>query len=91
MEQAVSPAPDLGERADEIYETEIRPLVETEENIGKILVLEPESRDYEIDDMGIETSRRLQARHPGAMLYAYRIGYKAVESFGGELERAEPL
>lgn len=90
MEQPVTPLPDLGEQADAIYENELRPIVETEANIGKILVLDPESGDYEIDAMGIETSLRLQARHPGARLYAYRIGYKAIATFGGDLERADP-
>jgi hypothetical protein len=77
-------------RAQKLYDTTIRPKVETPENIGKILVLEPESGDYEIDEMGIETSFRLQARHPGARLYGFRIGYKTVASFSGVLERTAP-
>ena len=51
--------------------------------------MDVESGDYEIDDMGVETSRRLQSRHPNATLYALRIGYKAVEALGGILERTE--
>jgi hypothetical protein len=82
--------PEASRRAQQLYDTTIRPKVETPENIGKILVLEPESGDYEIDEMGIETSFRLQARHPGARLYGFRIGYKAVEAFGGVLERTAP-
>jgi hypothetical protein len=78
----------LGERAQELYER-LRPKIETPENIGKLIVMDVESGDYEIDDMGIETSRRLQARHPNATLYALRIGYKAVEALGGILERTE--
>jgi len=50
--------------------------------------MDVESGDYEIDKLGIEASRHLQARHPGSPLYALRIGYKAVESFGGVLERS---
>ena len=45
------------------------------------------SGDYEIGVLGIEASYRLQKRHPEAMLYALRIGFKTVESFGGVLER----
>lgn len=80
---------DLGARADTLY-AQLRPQVETPENIGKLIVMDVESGDYEIDEMGIETSRRLQERHPGATLYAFRIGYKAVEALGGVLERLPP-
>lgn len=79
----------LGERAREMYEN-LRPQVETPENIGKLIVMDVDSGDYEIDALGIESSRRLQARHPGTTLYALRIGYKAVESFYGVLERTAP-
>lgn len=74
----------LGERAQELYES-LRSEIETPENIGKLIVMDVESGDYEIDEMGIESSRRLQVRHPDATLYALRIGYKAVEALGGIL------
>lgn len=78
---------ELGQQARERYE-QLRPVIETEENIGKLIVMDVESGDYEIDELGIEASRRLQTRHPGATLYALRIGYKTVESFAGVLERS---
>ncbi len=78
----------LGQRAQKLYE-QVRGEVETPENIGKVMVMDVEPGDYEIDEQGIETSRRLQARHPGAALYAIRIGYKAVEALGGILERTQ--
>ena len=79
---------ELGIRAHELY-ARLRPQVETEENIGRLIILDVDSGDYEIaeEKTGIPASRRLQARHPGADLYAIRIGYKAVESFNGVLER----
>ena len=76
----------LGRRAQELYE-QLRPHIETPENLGKLVVMDVESGDYEIDDEGIETSRHLQSRHPNSTLYALRIGYKAVEALGGVLER----
>lgn len=76
----------LGRRAQELYER-LRPDVETPENIGKLIVMDVESGDYEIDDSGIETSRRLQSRHPNAL----RIGYKAVETLGGILEPTKEI
>jgi hypothetical protein len=81
-----SPENALGERAQDLY-ARLREKVEIAENIGKFIVLDVESGDYEIDDQGIESSRRLQDRHPGAVLYALRIGYKTAVSFCGGLER----
>ena len=80
---------ELGQRARDLYER-LRAEVETPENIGKLIVMDVASGDYEIDKLGIEASLHLQARHPGSPLYALRIGYKAVESFGGVLERSAP-
>jgi hypothetical protein len=80
---------DLGSRACQMYES-LRNAIETSENIGKLIVMDVESGDYEIDATGIESSRRLKARHPDATLYALRIGYKTVASFGGMLERTTP-
>lgn len=76
---------ELDRRAHELYER-IRPAVETPENIGKLIIMDIDNSEYVIDELGIEASRLLQARHPGATLYALRIGYKTVVSFGGVLE-----
>jgi hypothetical protein len=74
-------------RASEVY-NHLRPHVETEENTGKLLIIDPDSGDYEIDENGIESSQRLLARHPNAHLWAFRIGFKTVEALGGILERS---
>ena len=76
----------IDEQAQHLYDC-LRETVETLENIGKLIVMEVESGDYEIDDKGIESSLRLQARHPEVKkLYALRIGYKSAVSFCGGLE-----
>ncbi len=89
MQTTVPNSTALNERARQLYE-QLRPQIETPANIGKLIVMDVDSGDYEIDDMGIETSRHLQVRHPGATLYALRIGYNAVEAIGGILERTLP-
>lgn len=75
-----------------LYET-LRTQVETPEHIGRLLLMDLESGDYEIDDsrddLGLEASRRLLQRHPGATLHALRIGYRTAASFCGSLERTE--
>jgi hypothetical protein len=77
---------ELHKKAVALYE-QLRPEIETDENIGQMIVMDVVSGDYEIGVLGIEASYRLQKRHPEAMLYALRIGFKTVESFGGVLER----
>ena len=76
----------LGRREQELY-ARLRPVVETPENIGKLIVMDVESGDYVIDAKGIETSRRLQSRHPDSTLYALHVGDKAAVVLGGILER----
>ncbi|HET6384926.1 MAG TPA: hypothetical protein VFJ58_16145 [Armatimonadota bacterium] len=80
---------DLGDRARQLY-ARIRDQIEISENLGKMIVMDVDSGDFEIDAKGIESSRHLLSRHPGARLYALRIGYKSAVSFAGALERSDP-
>jgi hypothetical protein len=73
-----------------LYDQSIRARVETAENIGKMVIIDLETGDYEIDDTGIEAARRLQAKHPEASLYGIRIGYNVAASLGGVMERTAP-
>ena len=72
----------VAERGEEIYAERLRDSVETEENIGKVIVIDLKTGDYEIDDDGLQASHRLRAKHPGGPLHGLRIGYDAVEGFG---------
>lgn len=75
------------DRAWELY-SQIRPQIETPDNIGKLILFDLQSGDYEIDDeTDLAAFRRLQSRHPGSKLHTLRIGYEAVCSFDGGLER----
>lgn len=62
-------------RGEELYQQHIRAEVETDKNIGKMVIIDVETGDYEVDAMGIESSRRLYAKRPDAELYGLRIGY----------------
>ena len=64
---------EIGRRGQALYEQSIRPYVETDENIGKQIVIDIETGDYEIDDDGLAASRRLLAKHPGAALYELMV------------------
>jgi hypothetical protein len=78
---------EIAQRGKEIYETRIRRAVETGENIGKIVSIDIESADYEIDNDLLTACRRLQARHENAVLWTERIGFNAVYAVGGTLTR----
>jgi len=80
---------EIARRGKILYDGVIRRRVETVANIGKIVVIDVETGEYLIDDLGLETSRRLHAKRPDAHLYGIRIGYQAAESLGGSMERAE--
>jgi hypothetical protein len=75
-------AEEIGRRGQELYDRAIREQVE-ENNRGRFLVLDIETGDYEIGSDYGELARGMQARKPGALLYAVRIGYPAVGRLGG--------
>jgi hypothetical protein len=70
-------------RGEEWYERAIRAQVETDENKGKILVIDVETGDYEIDTDNLAAVHRILDRKPDAALYALRIGYPALGKMGG--------
>ena len=76
---------EIDRRGQEVYEQFIRRKVETVENIGKQIVIDVETGDYEIDSDGLVASRRLLVKHPDAALFGARIGYDAVYALGGAL------
>jgi hypothetical protein len=65
-----------------IYEKKIRLLVETPENIGKMLTLDVETGEYKIGVNSIEGAIELKQNRPMARLYTVRIGHNVGVSFG---------
>lgn len=76
------------DRAWDLY-YRLRPQIETPGNIGKLILVDVESGDYEIadDELGFAASALVRERHPDANLFALRIGYKTTASFCGDMER----
>src|SRR5438034_1229097 len=56
----------------EIYETQLRSKVETEENIGKLISIDINSGDYEIGEKPLWAIQKLQARRPEAEIWTER-------------------
>lgn len=78
---------EIVERSKALYEQGIRKQVETDENIGKVIVIDALTGEYEIDDIGMKASARLRKRLSNPQLFSLRIGYKAEETLGGIRER----
>ncbi len=73
----------------DIYQKRIRAHIETTENIGKIIAIDLNTGEYEIDKDLLAACHRLQAKQPHAITWAERIGYDAVYAIGGTLVRTE--
>ncbi len=69
-------------RGKELYEQQIRAKVE-EGNKGKILVIDIETGDYEIDEDHLAANQRARAKHLNAVLFGMRIGYPTLGKIGG--------
>jgi hypothetical protein len=67
-------------RGEALYESALRTIVETRENIGKIISIDIESGEHAIDDDPVEAGLQLQRRHPDAAIYGKRIGFDAAFS-----------
>lgn len=71
---------------DEIYEYKVRPEVE-KGNYGKIVAIDLETGDFEVDASEIAACDRLEATHPDAQIWIVRIGSGYVRRFGGRTKR----
>ncbi|MBR8827321.1 MAG: hypothetical protein DSM107014_05345 [Gomphosphaeria aponina SAG 52.96 = DSM 107014] len=78
---------EVARRAKHLYESAIPQQVETEDNIGKMVIIDIETGDYEIDATGLKAARNLSKKHPNARLFGIRIGYNVAVSFGSVMER----
>jgi hypothetical protein len=71
----------VGERAEAYYDSVLRAELETDENIGKLLMIDTDTNRYVLGAKNYEMARRLAAANPNAV-YTLRIGYPAVTGIG---------
>ena len=90
MAQTQRSREEIAQRGKALYADRIRAQVETEENIGKMVIIDVDTEDYEVDPSGLESARQLHAKRPNAQLYGIRIGYRAADAIGGAMERTTP-
>lgn len=90
MMSALRPtAKEIVERGQVIYESRIRSLVERD-HFGKYLVIDIETGEYEIDADHLIASNHAAAKHPDALLFAMRIGYRAGGRIGARSRAVRP-
>jgi hypothetical protein len=77
---------EFAQRGDEIYESQVRSRVEAG-NHGKIVAIDLETGDFEVDASEIAACDRLEALHPDAQIWIVRIGSRHVRRFGGRTKR----
>jgi hypothetical protein len=87
METALLSPEKVGELAQELYDNSIEQEVVSAENIGKMVIIDIQTGDYEVDEDGLSASERLNERHPDGALFGIRIGYNVAASLGGMMER----
>jgi hypothetical protein len=71
-------------RGEAVYEQEIRSKVEPQHK-GKFLVVDVETRQYEIDEEDVTATKRALAKRPEAVLYGLPIGYPTAYRLGGHV------
>ena len=71
---------------DEIYERDIRRQVEDDHH-GAIVAIDVDSGDFAIADTALAAADALRERRPAPDVWAVRVGYRALVSFGGHRPR----
>ncbi|WP_448572070.1 hypothetical protein [Trichothermofontia sp.] len=80
---------ELARRGQELYELGIRQQVEAG-NHGKIVAIDIETGDFQVDETVVPATNRLFERHPNAQPWIIRIGHRAVYHFGARSLKQNP-
>jgi hypothetical protein len=75
---------EVAQRGEAIYERQIRAKVESA-HLGKFVVIDIETGDYEVDADDLVATQRALAKRPDAVLYGLRIGAPAAYRLGGSM------
>ena len=88
MEEPRYTRQEVAARGRAIYEQRIRDKVEPE-HVGKFLVIDIETGEYELDADDVAVMKRAAQKHPADALYGMRIGYPTMGRIGARLTRAK--
>lgn len=73
-------AEETARRGEDIYERQIRASVESQ--TGKIVAIDVQSGEYELDETAVAAARRLRTRQPDAEVWFVRVGHRALHRIG---------
>ena len=77
------PSEEIVRLGKETYQRDIRPQVEAD-HYGEVVAIDVESGSWAIDVEVLEAVDRLRALRPKAInVFCQRVGYRALDSFGG--------
>ena len=68
-------------RGTAIYQEKIRPLVERD-NVGKIVAIDVETGEFDMDEETLPAAEKLRARCPHAQIWFVRVGHRGLHRFG---------
>jgi len=84
MKAVIPPAGEIVARGQRVYEEKVRDMLEPAHN-GQVAVINIETGEFEVDARHRAAARRAQARWPGGLFYAVRVGYPTLGRIGARL------
>jgi len=82
MPHPIYASEEIARRGQMLYDENIRPFVEPA-NIGKYVVIDIETGQYEVGDEQLATAECALDKRPEAALYLVRVGYPTAARIGG--------
>lgn len=83
------PTEEIGRLGEDIYERDIRQQLESG-HLGEVVAIDVETGNWTIDAESLNAVEHLQMKHPDAIdVFCTRVGYRAMDSFGGGNLRIE--
>lgn len=83
MNAPTRPTAEIARLGQEIYQRDIRPLVEADHH-GEVVAIDVDTGNWAIGDNVIAATGRLRKKRPGAVnVLSERVGYPALRHFGG--------
>ena len=76
------PLEEVARLGDQIYERDIRAQVEADHH-GQVVAIDVDTGDYAIADTALAAADALRERHPVLDVWAVRVGYPTLRTFGG--------
>ena len=86
MNAPTRPKAEIARLGKEIYERDIRRQVEAD-HYGEVVAIDVDSGDYAIANTGLAAADALRERRSAPDVWAVRVGYPTLRTFGGSSPR----